>query len=59
MAPVTGVVPFVTRIIRTISPPGVIETGVGEAATVRGGNGFRVIVVKADPLKKPLSLATT
>ncbi len=59
VAPVTGLVPFVTRIIRTISPPGVIETGLGEAATVKGGNGFRVIVVRADPLMKPFSLAIT
>jgi len=59
VAPVTGLVPFVTRIIKTISPPGVMDVGVGAAATVKGGNGIRVIDVWADPLRKPFSLATT
>jgi hypothetical protein len=59
VAPVTGLVPFVTRIFKTISPPGVIEVGLGTAATVKGGKGVTVIVVWADPLRKPLSLATT
>jgi len=44
-APFTGLVPFVTRIIKTISPPGVIDVGVGAAATVKGGNGVKVIEV--------------
>jgi hypothetical protein len=59
VAPVTGLVPFVTLICKTISPPGVIDVGLGAAATVRGGNGFKVIMVCADPLRKPVSLATT
>jgi len=59
VAPVTGLVPFVTRIIRTISPPGVIEVGLGAAATVNGGNGVRMIDVWAEPLRNPVSLATT
>jgi len=59
VAPVTGLVPFVTRIIKTISPPGVMDVGVGAAATVKGGNGIRVIDVWVDPLRKPFSLATT
>jgi hypothetical protein len=45
VAPVTGLVPFVTLISRTISPPGVMDVGLGAAATVRGGNGIKVIVV--------------
>ena len=58
-APVTGLVPFVTLICITISPPGVIDAGLGTAATVKGGNGYTVIVVCAEPLRKPDWLATT
>ncbi|TMI18525.1 hypothetical protein E6H32_05545 [Candidatus Bathyarchaeota archaeon] len=59
VAPCTALVPFVTRIIKTISPPGVMDVGVGAAATVKGGNGVKIIKVCADPLRKPFSLATT
>jgi len=59
VAPITGLVPFVTLISRTISPPGVIDVGLAAVATVKGGKGFTVIVVWAEPLRKPVSLATT
>jgi len=45
VAPITGLVPFVTLISRTISPPGVIDVGLAAVATVKGGKGFTVIVV--------------
>jgi hypothetical protein len=37
----------------------VIEVTLGTAATVKGGNGVRVIVFRSDPLMKPFSLAIT
>jgi len=36
-----------------------MDVGVGAAATVKGGNGVRVIEVWADALRNPFSLATT
>jgi hypothetical protein len=36
-----------------------MDVGLGAAATVKGGNGVRVIDVWPDPLRKPFSLATT
>jgi len=58
-APITGLVPFVTLISRMISPPGVTDVGLAAVATVKGGKGFTVIVVWAEPPRKPVSLATT
>jgi len=49
----------VTLIFRTISPPGVTDVGLAAVATVKGGKGFTVIVVWAEPPRKPVSLATT
>jgi len=46
-----------TLIISVISPPGVMEDGFGETATVNKGNGFTVILVWFVALRYPVMLA--